>query len=135
MAIFPKGPLLTAFHEHPMLAAEFMALLAKRFNMLRIRLELRNLQSARERVLQYLHMTASPGKATVVIDRPLKSIADDLGLTHESFYRTLAQLATEGIITRKKGSIAFRIHGSHDPDHTSSARTGVSSNGELEAQN
>ncbi len=133
VAIFPQGPLLTAFHERPMLAAEFMALLAKRFNMLRIRLELRNLQSARERVLQYLHLTASPGQANIVIDRPLKSIADDLGLTHESFYRTLAQLAKEGIITRKKGSIAFRIPGSPDQDHKSSAQCDVSSSGELEA--
>ena len=64
-----------------------------------------------ERILQYLLVMAPPGRATIVVDRPLKSIADDLGLTHESFYRTLAQLAKELIIIRKKGSIAFQIPG------------------------
>ena len=77
------------------MADEFMELLTKRFNMLRIRLELRNLQSARARVLQYLTVTAAPGQAKVVLDRPLKSIADDLGLTHECFYRMLTHLTQE----------------------------------------
>ncbi len=133
VAIFPKRALLAAFHEHPLLSDEFMAALTKRFNMLRIRLELRNLQSARERILQYLLVLAPPGQATVVVDRPLKSIADDLGLTHESFYRTLTQLTKEGTIARRKGLIAFRIPGSDGPDHRSSARSVLSGNGELEA--
>ncbi len=107
--MFPKKALLWAFQQHPLLAEEFMALLTRRFNLLRIRLELRNLQSASDRILQYLAVTAVPGQSSVKLDRPLKSIADDLGLTHESFYRTLAQLVREGAISREKSVIAFRV--------------------------
>jgi CRP-like cAMP-binding protein len=111
VAVFPKQSLLSAFHNHPSIADEFMALLTKRFNMLRIRLELRNLHSARERILQYLVVTAAPGQARMALDRPLKSIADDLGLTHECFYRTLAQLTQDGIIRRRKGWVEFQFSG------------------------
>jgi len=71
VAMFRKGPLLQAFHERPALSDEFMARLTHRFNLLRIRLELRNLQSARERVLQYFQWTVSPDQTSVLLDRPL----------------------------------------------------------------
>lgn len=100
VAIFPKKAFLDTLHEHPQMADEFMGLLTRRFNLLRIRLELRNLQSARERIMQYLVIAALPGQCSIILDRPLKSIADKLGLTHESFYRTLAQLAKEGAQSR-----------------------------------
>ena len=108
VAIFPKKAVLTAFHAVPQLADEFMALLTNRFNLLRVRLELRNVLSARERVVQYLLFIAPPGATGIKLDRPLKSIAEDLGLTHESFYRTLAQLVKEGRIIRRIGSIEFQ---------------------------
>lgn len=133
VAIFPKSVLLTAFNEHPALAAEFMTLLTRRFNMLRIRLELRNLQSARERILQYLRVTAPPGTTDVIIDRPLKSIADDLGLTHESFYRTLAHLVREGVVTRKKGCIAFQTPGASCADQKSRRSDPAGMDGQLAA--
>lgn len=75
--------------------------------MLRIRLELRSIQSARERILQSLTAIAPSSEAKLLLDRPLKSIADDLGLTHECSYRTLAQLAKEGVIRRRKNAIEF----------------------------
>jgi len=130
VAMFPKSTLLSAFHDHPAMANEFMALLTKRFNMLRIRLELRNLHSARERILQYLMVTAGPGQTSIALDRPLKSIADDLGLTHECFYRTFAQLAKEGAVVRRSGSITFRVPSLRDPDHRSSKRSGVFKRGD-----
>jgi len=123
VSVFPKQALLTTFQHFPRLSEEFMELLTRRFNMLRVRLELRNLQSARERVLQYLQIAAAPGQNAVAIDRPLKSIADDLGLTHESFYRTLAELVKEGAITRSKGSIAVRFSNGGNQNHRSSSGT------------
>ncbi|MDQ6701014.1 MAG: Crp/Fnr family transcriptional regulator [Acidobacteriota bacterium] len=113
VAIFPKKAVLTAFHAVPQLADEFMALLTNRFNLLRVRLELRNVPSARERVVQYLLFTAAPGATRIKLDRPLKSIAEDLDLTHESFYRALAQLVKEGRIIRRIGSIEFQSPDRH----------------------
>ncbi|MGI8960927.1 MAG: Crp/Fnr family transcriptional regulator [Bryobacteraceae bacterium] len=90
VATFPKRSLLEALRKHPELSEEFMAMLARRFNAVRVRLELRNLQSARERVLHYLTLAITPGEDTLVQDRPLKYIAEDLGLAPESFSRTLS---------------------------------------------
>ncbi|MGI8991845.1 MAG: Crp/Fnr family transcriptional regulator [Bryobacteraceae bacterium] len=109
LSVFPKGPLLAAFHGDPAISREFMVSLTRRFNLIRHRLELRNVQSARERVLQHLVASAAPGQSRMILDRPLKSVADDIGLTHECFYRTLAQLEKEGIVARKKGYVSLRI--------------------------
>jgi CRP-like cAMP-binding protein len=105
---FPKHRLLEALRKNPELSERYMAEMARRFNSLRVRLELRNLRSARERVLQYLIAAAPVGGDTVLIDRPLKSVADDLGLSPESFYRALAVLASERLLSRNKRSV--RLH-------------------------
>jgi CRP-like cAMP-binding protein len=102
-------PLLEVLRKRPELSEEFMAMMAKRFNEVRVRLELRNLQSARERVVQYLTIAVNPGNKEVVLDRPLKYIAEDLGLAPESFYRMLAQLVRDGLITRKGRSILINF--------------------------
>jgi CRP-like cAMP-binding protein len=65
----------------------------------RAMLELRNVRSADKRVLQHLRLSASKDSA-VVFDRPLLEVAEDLGLTHEAYYRALATLAHTGVIKR-----------------------------------
>ena len=127
VAMFLKEPLLRAFHQQPALADEFTALLTRRFNMLRVRLELRNLPSARERILQYLHLVASADGYSVLLDRPLKTLADDLGLTPESFYRQLAKLEREGLVSRRRGCIQLRIREPHVGDRESLTRSASSS--------
>lgn len=103
----PRSAMVSALQHHSDLAAHFMRMMARRFNVLRVRLELRALHSARDRIVQYVLEMAPPGEKTMQIDRPLKSIAEDLGLTHESFYRNLAQLVREGVIHRKKTEITL----------------------------
>ena len=104
---FPKGALQNALRERPHLAAEFMALQAQRFNRMRINLELRALRSARERILQHLGMSSFDGLRAIYMDRPLKRIAEDLGLSHETFYRTLTQLIREGLVLRTKRTLSL----------------------------
>jgi len=104
---FPKEALQNTLRECPHLAAEFMALQAQRFNRMRINLELRALRSARERILQYLQMSSLDGLRAIYIDRPLKHIAEDLGLSHETFYRTLTQLIGEGLVLRTKRTLSL----------------------------
>ena len=104
---FPKEALMRTLREHPALAAEYMTLQAKRFNLIWTTVELRAVRSARERVLQYLRTSQYPCPYTVRIDRPLKYVADELSLSHESFYRTLRQLTKEGIVVRTKGRLSL----------------------------
>ena len=105
---FPAHFLRQALHDQPDLAAEFMGLQAKRCQSLRVSLELRSLRTARERILQYIELSVPSGSKTIRLDRTLKNLSDDLGLSHESFYRTLGQLTEEGVVTRTKTTIGLR---------------------------
>ena len=66
-----------------------------------MRIELRSIRSARERVWQMLLLAAARDGPTVSFDRPLKDIAAQIGLTHEAFYRALAALQRTGRIRRR----------------------------------
>jgi DNA-binding MarR family transcriptional regulator len=59
--------------------------------------------------LQYLVLTVELGQATIKFDRPLKDVARDIGLTHEVFYRTLAQLEQAGAISRQRRTIELHV--------------------------
>lgn len=102
--IYPKFACLQVLKQQPEIAQEFIALLSYQVQELRNRLELRNVRSARDRILQYLSLIKEHGN-TITFDRPLKDIAGDLGLAHEVFYRTLAQLQREGVIQYSKRQI------------------------------
>jgi CRP-like cAMP-binding protein len=105
--IFPKPALVSALRNDPIIAERFMAVLAQQVQSLRARLEQRNIRSARERVMQYLVLAAGPDGRTVPIEGTLKHVAEELGLTHESVYRTLAALEAAGLIRRNRGSITL----------------------------
>jgi CRP-like cAMP-binding protein len=98
--LHPKDALLTAFAKDPDAAQAFTAHLARQVINLRAHLELRNIRSARERVWQYLMLNAIDKNQRITFKRPLKDIAADIGLTHEAFYRALAELEKEGVISR-----------------------------------
>jgi hypothetical protein len=66
-------------------------------------------------VLRHLYLSASKDGA-VVIDRPLLEVAEDLGLTHEAYYRAVASLARVGAIERTGRTsqlIAGHLHGDY----------------------
>lgn len=78
-----------------------MAMLVKKIQSLKLRLELRDIRIAHERVLHYLrHLINYPQETTIVLDRPLKDIAEDLGFTPEALSRALIRLETDGAIAR-----------------------------------
>lgn len=104
--VLPKQPLLEALRQHPDLAEAFMKLLAQRLYESKNLLDLRSMRSAKKRVLNYLQLHVE-NDATVILDRPLKNIADDLGLTPEALSRALKQLQKEGFINRKKRVITL----------------------------
>jgi CRP/FNR family transcriptional regulator, dissimilatory nitrate respiration regulator len=103
--LYPKAAVLAAFAADPALAEAFMASLARQVMTLRTRLENRNLRTARERVLHHLGLQASGIDRVVRVNGDLKIMASELGLTHESLYRTLAALEAEGVIQRTKKEI------------------------------
>jgi CRP/FNR family transcriptional regulator, dissimilatory nitrate respiration regulator len=105
---YPKQALLSALRSYPNLAENLMAMLVHRVQTLKIRLEIRDVRASHERVLRYLQYIAESGdRTTIVIDRPFKEIAIDLGLTPETLSRALARLERDGRITRQQQQITL----------------------------
>lgn len=96
---FRKEAVLAAFRANPDLAERFMALLARQVQSLRAQLEVRNIRSARERILRHLSLAAHG--ETALVEGTLKDLAATLGLTHEALYRAMAALERDGAIRRK----------------------------------
>jgi len=85
-----------------------MARLARQLQELRARMELRNIRSARERVLQYLRLHAGVHGRSIAIEGQLQDIAAEIGMTREALYRTLATLETEGHLSRTETEIMLK---------------------------
>ncbi|HEX7126160.1 MAG TPA: Crp/Fnr family transcriptional regulator [Thermodesulfobacteriota bacterium] len=98
VAVLPRAAVRRALRADPEVAEGFMRQMAAQIQVLRARLELRNVRSARARVLQYLALAP---RGAIGGDRPLKQVAAEIGLTHEALYRTLAALEAEGRIARE----------------------------------
>lgn len=105
--IHPKQALLAAFAENPAAAQAFTAHLARQVISLRAHLEMRNIRSAKDRVWQLLMLNTTDKGQRVTFKRPLKDIANDIGLTHEAFYRALAELEKAGLISRRLRQITL----------------------------
>jgi CRP/FNR family transcriptional regulator, dissimilatory nitrate respiration regulator len=105
--VYPKAAVLAAFAKDPKAAQAFAATLARQVMNLRTRLELRNIRSARERVRHFLALNASADGRTVELRGTVKELANELGLTHEALYRTLAALERAGEIKRTRGKITL----------------------------
>ncbi len=102
---YSKKEILAMLRSNPERGEEFMALLAQQIRTLRTHLELRTIRSAFERVLQYFLLLSDLGNNDIIIDSSWKSVAHELGLAHETFYRTLAKLEKQGFIERKEKTI------------------------------
>jgi CRP-like cAMP-binding protein len=105
--VYSKAKVMAALRTEPALAEAFMARLAHQLQDLRARMELRNIRSARERVLQYLRLRAGPRGNKIVIEGQLQDIAAEVGMTRETLYRTLAALEAEGSLTRLDTAIVL----------------------------
>lgn len=97
--VYPKAELTRRLKEEPHDLWTFAAELAHRVQDLRTALEMRQIRSAPERVLQSLRLRCGPSGAWKM-EGTLKQFAEEIGLTHEAFYRALARLERDGRIAR-----------------------------------
>jgi len=105
---FSKKLVIETLADDAKFAADAMAVLARQLIDTRWRLELRNIRSAKERILQYLYLCCDDS-GCVTLTQPLKQIAGEIGLTHEALYRALSALAKEGAIERFPESGQIKI--------------------------
>jgi CRP/FNR family transcriptional regulator, dissimilatory nitrate respiration regulator len=104
---FPKSEFWSALKQDFILLNAFMEQLAHRLHRTKVMLEVRGMRSTRERTLHYLRYMADSTGGTVQLDRSLKSISQELGMSPESLSRILKQLKSEGVITRTKRTIVL----------------------------
>ncbi|MEL6461302.1 MAG: Crp/Fnr family transcriptional regulator [Cyanobacteria bacterium J06641_2] len=106
---YPKEELLNVLRAYPDMAQNFMAMLIRKIQSLKFCLELRDIRIAHERVLHYLrHLVNFPQETTIILDRPLKDIASELGFTPETLSRALIRLETDGAIARQERIITLQ---------------------------
>lgn len=105
--IYPKKTVMEAMRTSPALAEAFMARLARQLQELRARMELRNIRSARDRVLQYLRLRVGIDGRSIAVEGQLQDIAAEIGMTREALYRTLAALEAEGFLVRTETEISL----------------------------
>jgi CRP/FNR family transcriptional regulator, dissimilatory nitrate respiration regulator len=104
--VYQKAMVMDALRTKPVLAEAFMARLAHQLQEIRARMELRNIRSARERVLQYLRLRVH--NRSIAVEGQLQDIAAEIGITREALYRTLAALEAEGCLTRMGTAILLK---------------------------
>jgi len=107
VVVYPKDAMLALLQTDAAIAEALTTALARHVQGLRTRLELRNLRPAQARVFAYLELLADDD-GNIVLDRPLKELAGEIGLTHEALYRALAALARSGDIARDGRRISVR---------------------------
>ena len=106
--VYPKQLLLSVLRKNPEIANNLIAMLVKKNQFLKFRLELLNIRSARERVLFYIrYLVKSSGKTTINLDRSFKDIANELSITPETLSRALLKLEQEGAITRRNRTLVL----------------------------
>ena len=106
--VYPKAEVIKVLRADPASAEAFVARLAHQIQELRARMELRNIRSARERVLQYLRLHSGGYQRSVPVEGELQDIAAELGMSREAFYRALAALEAEGQLARKQSTIILK---------------------------
>ena len=97
---FPVDKVRALLAKDPQFARQWVALLAGQLHSARARLERVALKSAAERVLHYLRTEGKGPRCEVTLEGTVKDLAHELGLTHESLYRTLARLERDGMVGR-----------------------------------
>lgn len=101
---YDKRELLEFLRRDSDACIRLMEILAGQIHCLRSLLEIRNIRSARGRILAWIRLEAR-GAHEVILDTTYKDMASQLGLAHETFYRALNKLEIEGRIVRGKRNI------------------------------
>jgi CRP-like cAMP-binding protein len=102
-----KAGLLARFAAEPQRCLAFSRVLADRLRHLRAVHEIVRIRKADERVMHWFHLHASGNPPVVHVDRSWSRVAEDVGLSREAFYRTMAALRRSGAIADRDGTVTI----------------------------
>jgi CRP-like cAMP-binding protein len=101
----PVRDLARALDNDPAFASRWISMLNAEVRRLRLHLERLNMKSVRDRVLHLIETEGQQGRYPV--PSGLKTLAGELGVTHEALYRTMAALEAEGVMHRSSGALVL----------------------------
>ncbi|MES2399538.1 MAG: Crp/Fnr family transcriptional regulator [Pseudomonadota bacterium] len=101
----PIRDLSAELERDPMFAGRWINMLNGEVRRLRLHCERLSMKSARDRVLHLINTEGQDGSYAATTG--LKSLAGELGITHEALYRTLAALEKAGVIRRDDGVLSL----------------------------
>lgn len=105
----PTTAFLDELRQNAPLATLIMSQMARRLHTTKILVDLKSIRSARERVLRYFQimipLMGNPQQSYLDLDRPHHAIAADLGISPETFSRSLKQLQEAGALNRENRRI------------------------------
>ena len=94
----PVKALTKSLDQDPAFASRWINMLNSEIRRLRLHLERLNMKSIRDRLIHLIETEGENGK--LPIPSGLKTLAGELGVTHEALYRAIAGLQTEGLIKK-----------------------------------
>ena len=101
----PIQTLADALSTDPDFAGRWINMLNQEVKRLRLQCERLSMKSVKDKVLHLINTEGQNGKYQV--NTGLKSLAGELGITHESMYRTLAALEKSKTIRREDGLLVL----------------------------
>lgn len=99
----PIEPIKTALLTDPAFAMRWIGMLNRELVRLRLQCERLSIKGVRDRLLHLIETEGQGGR--LPLGAGLKSMAAELGVTHEALYRTVADLEKQGRLRREDGHI------------------------------
>jgi CRP-like cAMP-binding protein len=95
----PVKALSQSLEHDPAFASRWISMLNQEVRRLRLHLERLSMKSIRERILHLIETEGQAGQYAA--PSGLKTLAGELGVTHEALYRAVANLESEKVLRRE----------------------------------
>lgn len=99
----PLEAIKRTLFSDPAFAVRWIAMLNQEVKRLRAQCERLSKKGVKDRLLHLIESEGSQGQ--LALGSGLKSLAAELGVTHEALYRTVADLERSGILVRRDGNL------------------------------
>ncbi len=102
----PVSALLSSLQQDAAFALRWIGMCNREIRHLRFQCERMSMKTVRERLLHLIETEGQSGQYDV--GSGLKTLASELGVTHEALYRTLAALEKAGQLQRSSGKLSLK---------------------------
>lgn len=103
----PVRSIRTALNQDPAFASRWISMLNREVKRLRLQCERLSLHKVQDRLVHLLETEGTHGQ--LALDAGLKSIAAELGVTHEALYRCVAAMEKKNLLRREPGFLSLVI--------------------------